>query len=69
MDAGYCGDKFALVIWLMIQAKVEVIKRSDKGFAVLPKRWIIERTFGWLNSYHRLSKDYEKLSEMSEPAI
>lgn len=69
VDAGYCGDKFALAIWLMMQAKVEVIKRSDKDFQVLPKRWIVERTFGWFNSYHRLSKDYEKLPEMSEAAI
>lgn len=69
VDAGYRGDKFALAVWLMIQARVEVIKRSDSKFQVLPKRWIVERTFGWLNSYHRLSKDYEKLPEMSEAAI
>nr|ADN14557.1 Transposase and inactivated derivatives-like protein [Gloeothece verrucosa PCC 7822]ADN15686.1 Transposase and inactivated derivatives-like protein [Gloeothece verrucosa PCC 7822]ADN16585.1 Transposase and inactivated derivatives-like protein [Gloeothece verrucosa PCC 7822]ADN16607.1 Transposase and inactivated derivatives-like protein [Gloeothece verrucosa PCC 7822]ADN18401.1 Transposase and inactivated derivatives-like protein [Gloeothece verrucosa PCC 7822] len=69
VDAGYSGDKFALAIWLMIQARVEVIKRSDKKFKVLPKRWIVERTFGWFNWYRRLSKDYEKLSEMSEAAI
>ncbi len=36
---------------------------------VLPKRWVVERTFGWLNQYHRLSKDYERLPEMSEAAI
>jgi putative transposase len=69
VDSGYSGDKFALAVWLMIQAKVEVIKRKDEGFRVLPKRWIVERTFGWLNHYHRLDQDREKLPEMSEAAI
>ena len=53
----------------MTQAKVEVIKRQSKDFEVLPKRWIVERTFGWFNWYGRLSKDYEQLPEMSEIAI
>lgn len=49
VDSGYKGDKFALGVWLMTQAKVEVIKRQSKNFEVLPKRWIVERTFGWFN--------------------
>ncbi|NJR54522.1 MAG: IS5 family transposase [Acaryochloris sp. CRU_2_0] len=69
VDGGYSGDKFALAIWLMIQARVEVISRSGAGFEILPKRWVVERTFGWLNWYRRLSKDYERLTEMSEAAI
>lgn len=69
VDSGYDGDKFALAVWLMIQAHVEVIRRSDKQFEVLPKRWVVERTFAWFNQYHRLSKDYERLPEMSEAAI
>jgi len=69
VDAGYSGDNFALAVWLMLQAKVEVIQRTAEGFEVLPKRWIVERTFGWLNGYRRLSKDYERLPEMSEAAI
>lgn len=40
-----------------------------KGFHVLPKRWIVERTFAWLNRHRRLSKDYERLTENSEAAI
>jgi len=36
---------------------------------VLPKRWIVERTFAWLNRHRRLSKDYERLTETSETAI
>ncbi|MBH8575587.1 transposase, partial [Nostocaceae cyanobacterium CENA369] len=47
----------------------EVIRRTEQEFQVLPKRWVVERTFGWLNQYHRLSKDYERLPEMSEAAI
>jgi putative transposase len=69
VDGGYSGDKFALAIWLMIQARVEVIQRIGSEFEILPKRWVVERTFGWLNWYRRLSKDYERLTEMSEAAI
>lgn len=69
VDAGYCGWRFALGIWLMVQARVEVIKRQNTEFEILPKRWIVERTFGWLNWYRRLSKEYEQLPEMSEANI
>lgn len=69
VDAGYRGGRFALSLWLMVQAKVEVISRQNKEFVLLPKRWVVERTFGWLNYYRRLSKDYEQLSEVSEAAI
>ena len=43
---------------------LEIVTRSDqaKGFVVLPKRWIVERTFGWLGRCRRLSKDFENLS-------
>ena len=37
-----------------------------KGFQVLPRRWVVERTFGWLGRYRRLSKDYEGLTESSQ---
>ncbi len=53
----------------MIQARVEVMHRTQTKFEVLPKRWVVERTFGWFNQYRRLSKDYERLPEMSEAAI
>ncbi len=50
---------------------VEIVKRSDdmKGFQVLPRRWVVERTFGWLGRYRRLSKDYERLPETSVALI
>ena len=40
-----------------------------KGFQVLPRRWVVERTFGWLTHYRRLSKDYEVLTETSEAMV
>lgn len=45
------------------------MERIAKTFEILPKRWIVERTFGWLNRYRRLSKDYELHSESSEAMI
>jgi len=44
---------------------IEIIKRSDtaKGFEVLPKRWIVEKTFAWLGINRRLSKDFERFAE------
>ena len=46
------------------RVKVEIVKRSDqaKGFVVLPKRWIVERTFAWLGRCRRLAKDWENLN-------
>jgi len=40
-----------------------------KGFVLLPHRWVVERTFGWLNRWRRLSKDYERLADTSETLI
>ena len=49
---------------------LEVVKRPELHlFKVLPKRWIVERTFGWLNWYRRLSKDYEHNPKTSEAMI
>lgn len=69
VDQGYQGENFARVIEQLCGAKVEVVKRSESGFVILPKRWIVERTFGWLNQNRRLSKDYELLPEVSEAMI
>lgn len=69
-DGGYAGE---LENWVREFAgwELEIVKRSDaqKGFVVLPHRWIVERTFGWLNRYRRLSKDYELLPQTSENFI
>jgi putative transposase len=66
---GFSGENFAGVIKQLCAAKVEVICRTEAGFQVLPKRWIVERTLAWWNQYRRLSKDYELLPEMSESMI
>jgi transposase len=49
---------------IFAQIEVEIVKRSDqvKGFAVLPKRWVVERTLAWLNRCRRLAKDWENLN-------
>lgn len=69
-DGGYSGQ---LVNWVAQWCGwvLEIIKRSDtaKGFVVLPKRWIVERTFGWLGRFRRLSKDYEYDTRSSETFI
>lgn len=51
--------------------RLEVVKRQpeQQGFAVLPRRWVVERTFAWLGFHRRLSKDYEALPETSEAMI
>ncbi len=48
---------------------LDVVKRVGKGFQVLPKRWVVERTFAWFEGYRRLSKDYERLPKNSEAMI
>ena len=64
-DGGYQGPEFQAAMKLaQRQTDVEIVKRSDqaKGFVVLPKRWIVERTFAWLNRCRRLAKDWENLN-------
>ena len=64
-DAGYQGPQFRdQVAKLKHQLSVEIIKRSDaaKGFQVLPRRWVVERTLAWLNRCRRLAKDFENLN-------
>jgi len=50
---------------------LEIVKRSDdmKGFQVLPRRWVVERTFGWLGRYRRLARDYEHTTSSSESMV
>jgi len=69
VDQGFSGENFERVIQQLYSAKVNVISRSAPGFQVLPKRWIVERTFAWWNQYRRLSKDYQLLPETSESMI
>jgi putative transposase len=66
-------EKQWLIDWVRAECgwQLQVTKRSDKakGFQVVPKRWVVERTFGWLGRYRRLSKDYEVLAGTSEAMI
>ena len=66
-------EKQWLIDWVRTECGWELVitKRSDreKGFKVVPKRWVVERTFGWLGRYRRLSKDYERFPETGEAMI
>ena len=72
-DGAYAGHLIAWVRGLRLWRKLrlEIVSRpaGGKGFVLLPKRWVVERTFGWLNRYRRLSKDYEYLTQTSEAMI
>jgi transposase len=69
VDGGYSGDETQRAAFEASRIQVSVVKRSDrtvKGFVVLPKRWIAERTLGWLNRARRLAKDFEAMIESSQ---
>jgi putative transposase len=74
VDGGYAGE---LVSWCKRLLpcrglRLEVVKRSDANkhrFVILPRRWVVERTFGWLSKFRRLAKDYEYRTENSEAII
>ena len=64
-DGGYQGPVFEKALGKILpQLETEIVKRSDqvKGFVVMPKRWIVERTIAWLNRCRRLAKDWENLN-------
>ncbi len=69
-DGGYAGQ---LVNWVQRQlgCLLEIVKRSDdvRGFKVLPRRWVVERTFGWFGRYRHLSRDYERLTASGEVMV
>lgn len=69
-DGGYAGR---LIAWVKEYCGLllQIVKRTDdmRGFQVLPRRWVVERTFGWLGRCRRLSKDYEQNTKSSETMI
>ena len=69
-DGGYAGK---LIDWVqhLCGWTLEIVARDRdvKGFQVLPRRWVVERTFAWIGRYRRLSKDYEALLETSEAMV
>ena len=69
VDQGYQGARFERGLRSLASANVEVMKREGKGFQLLARRWVVERTFAWLIQKRRLVVDYEKLPENSESLI
>jgi putative transposase len=61
-DGGYQGPRVRAAAARTGTWKIEIIKRSDiaKGFVVLPKRWVVERTLAWISRNRRLSRDFER---------
>jgi putative transposase len=66
-DGGYASDKLRDALAALGRWTVQIIKRSDtaEGFKVLPRRWVVERTFAWLGRCRRLAKDFETTLESS----
>ena len=61
VDGGYSGERFANQVKEICGAQVEVVKRSElHKFVVLPRRWVVERLFGWLDKFRRLWKNCER---------
>ena len=67
-DEGYRGTAVEYVDQEM-KLKLHISKKIKDTFAVLPKRWIVERTFAWLGNFRRLAKDFEILTERAENMI
>jgi putative transposase len=66
-DGGYAGDKLATALARLGRWTLEIVKRptTAEGFVVLPRRWVVERTFAWLGRCRRLAKDFERSVESS----
>lgn len=66
VDGGYTGQNFADEIKIISNAEVEAVKRNElHTFSVIPKRWIVERSFGWIDKCRRLRKNCERLLQNS----
>ncbi len=70
-DGGYAGPKLQAALRRVGSWSIEIVKRSDTatGFEVLPRRWVVERTFGWLMRSRRLVRDYETTPTSAEAWI
>ena len=69
-DGGYTGENFEKAVSELLGALVEIAKRSDlHKFVVIPKRWIVERTFAWLDKCRRFWKNCERYAETLEQLI
>ena len=68
-DAGYAGEEMIETVRLVAGIQLEITKRSEQQFVVIPRRWVVERSIAWMNRYRRLSKDYEYRTTTSEGMI
>ncbi len=60
-DAGYQGPRMAAIVAATGRWRLEIVKRTDAHrFAILPKRWIVERAFAWISPNRRLARDFER---------
>ena len=64
-DSGYAGEDLASYV-SDYGYEIKVVKRTQRSFMVQPKRWIVERTFAWMDQNRRMSKDYERRPQTSE---
>lgn len=67
-DAGYTGR---LLVWArdVLHLTVQIVKRTEPGFVVLPRRWVVERTFAWISKHRRCVRDYETKPDHHEAMI
>jgi transposase len=65
LDGGYNARQVDAAVSKVPRLRLEIVKRRDdmKGFVVLPRRWVVERTFSWFGRNRRLAKDFENLAE------
>ncbi len=70
-DGGYAGPKLQAALDKLGNWTLEIVKRSDhaQGFELLPRRWVVERTFAWLGRNRRLAKDFEATIESAESLL
>jgi hypothetical protein len=67
-DGGYRGT-FTDYVKLALNCLVDIVLKLPEGWTILPKRWVVERTFSWLNGSRRLSKDYEISTNSAESQV
>jgi putative transposase len=70
-DGAYSGAELAAWVKTQFNCVLEVVekKKTGKGFQVVPRRWVVERTFAWLSRYRRLNSDYERTPKSSESMV
>src|SRR5262249_60888087 len=70
-DSRYACKQMPLCVWIIYGWVLEIVRRpvGAVGWVVLHRRWVVERTFAWLCRNRRLSKDYERSPQVSEPMI